>query len=63
MSNSAKRSELAEQIELARQSIERWPEWLKDAAGVENTDANPKSSTSQGPSSDESQTPVSDGQE
>jgi hypothetical protein len=27
-------SELAEQIELARQRIERWPEWLKEAAGV-----------------------------
>jgi hypothetical protein len=27
-------SELAEQIELARKSIDRWPEWLKDAAGI-----------------------------
>jgi hypothetical protein len=27
-------SELAAQVERARQRIERWPEWLKDAAGV-----------------------------
>lgn len=26
-------SDLAEQIERARRSIERWPQWLKDAAG------------------------------
>jgi hypothetical protein len=38
MSNQAKRSELAEQIELARRSIDRWPGWLKDAAGVQTTD-------------------------
>ncbi|HEY5758897.1 MAG TPA: hypothetical protein VIU34_23880 [Steroidobacter sp.] len=29
-----KGSDLANQIELARQSIERWPQWLKDAAGI-----------------------------
>lgn len=63
MSNPAKRSELAEQIELARQSIERWPGWLKDAAGVENTDAHPKSSAGQAPSGDERQAPVSDPQQ
>lgn len=34
MIRPVKGSELAEQIELARQRIERWPEWLKDAAGV-----------------------------
>lgn len=27
-------SELAAQIERARQRIERWPQWLKDAAGI-----------------------------
>jgi hypothetical protein len=34
MIRPVKGSELAEQIELARQRIERWPEWLKEAAGV-----------------------------
>lgn len=34
MIRPVKGSELAEQIELARQRIERWPEWLKDAADV-----------------------------
>jgi hypothetical protein len=34
MIRPVKGSGLAEQIELARQSIERWPEWLKDAAGI-----------------------------
>jgi hypothetical protein len=34
MINPVKDSELAEQIEIARQSIERWPEWLKDAVGI-----------------------------
>ena len=34
MINPVKGSELAEQIERARQRIERWPEWLKSAAGV-----------------------------
>lgn len=29
-----KGSDLANQIELARQNIERWPQWLKDAAGI-----------------------------
>jgi hypothetical protein len=29
-----KGSDLAKQIELARQNIERWPQWLKDAAGI-----------------------------
>lgn len=29
-----KGSDLARQIELARQNIERWPQWLKDAAGI-----------------------------
>jgi hypothetical protein len=38
MSPPAKRSELAEQIELARQGIDRWPGWLKDAAGIRGTD-------------------------
>ena len=39
MSKPAKRSELAEQIELARQGINRWPEWLKGAAGVDRDDS------------------------
>ena len=29
-----KGSDLAKQIELARQDIERWPDWLKEAAGI-----------------------------
>jgi hypothetical protein len=29
-----KGSDLAKQIEMARQEIERWPQWLKDAAGL-----------------------------
>ncbi len=29
-----KGSDLARQIELARESIERWPQWLKDASGI-----------------------------
>lgn len=34
MIRPVKGSELEKQIEQARQRIERWPEWLKDAAGV-----------------------------
>lgn len=34
MTRPVQGSDLAEQIELARQNLERWPEWLKDAAGV-----------------------------
>ena len=29
-----KGSDLAEQIELARRSIESWPQWLKDASRI-----------------------------
>lgn len=29
-----KGSDLAQQIELAREDIERWPEWLKEAAAI-----------------------------
>lgn len=35
MCSPVKGSELARQIELARQEIERWPQWLKDAAGID----------------------------
>ena len=43
MSTRVKRSELAEQIELARRSIERWPGWLREAAGIPRSDtADPK---------------------
>ncbi|WP_116811657.1 hypothetical protein [Steroidobacter cummioxidans] len=45
MSNSPKRFELAEQIELARQGIDRWPGWLKDAAGVDETEQPESTST------------------
>ena len=38
MIKPVKGSELAEQIERARQRIERWPQWLKDAAGVNNNE-------------------------
>lgn len=34
MISPVKGSDLAKQIELARQSIEHWPQWLKDAAGI-----------------------------
>lgn len=39
MISPVKGSELAEQIELARQDLESWPQWLKDAAriGVEES--------------------------
>lgn len=47
MSNPAKLSELAEQIELARRSIDRWPGWLKDAAGVQSRDFAESKSDSQ----------------
>lgn len=39
MITPVKGSELAEQIERARQRIERWPEWLKDAAGIDGKEA------------------------
>lgn len=39
MIRPVKGSELAEQIERARQRIERWPQWLKDAAGVSNNES------------------------
>lgn len=55
MSSPAKRSELAEQIELARRSIDRWPGWLKDAAGVQSTDSAEVTSNQQSPG-DETQT-------
>lgn len=59
MSNPEKRSELAEQIELARRSIDRWPGWLKDAAGVQTADtANSKAGAQ--PHLAEKQTPPSD---
>lgn len=32
--NPVKGSDLAQQIELARQDIERWPAWLKEAAAI-----------------------------
>lgn len=35
MISPVKGSKLAEQIERARQRIERWPQWLKDAAGID----------------------------
>jgi hypothetical protein len=38
MIKPVKGSELEEQIQLARQRIERWPEWLKDAAGIGGED-------------------------
>lgn len=64
MSNPAKRSELAEQIELARQSIERWPGWLKDAAGVESVDIRDlKSSPGESTAGSESALPVSDSED
>lgn len=34
MISPVKDSDLAKQIERARQRIERWPQWLKDAAGI-----------------------------
>lgn len=48
MISPVKGSELAEQIERARQRIERWPEWLKDATGVGGKE--PLESTAQEPS-------------
>jgi hypothetical protein len=62
MSSPAKRSELAEQIELARRSIDRWPGWLKDAAGVQNTDSTDSKSSSQ-PAGNEQQKSLSDPQD
>jgi hypothetical protein len=59
MSSPAKRSELAEQIELARRSIDRWPGWLKDAAGVQNTDSADSKAIST-PASSESKNALSD---
>ncbi|GFE78268.1 hypothetical protein GCM10011487_02680 [Steroidobacter agaridevorans] len=38
MIKPVKGSDLEEQIELARQRIERWPQWLKDAAGMGGKD-------------------------
>lgn len=62
MSSPAKRSELAEQIELARRSIDRWPGWLKDAAGVQNTDSTASNPSSQ-PVGNEQQVSHSDPQD
>ena len=39
MISPVKGSELAEQIERARQRIERWPQWLKDAAGIDGEES------------------------
>jgi hypothetical protein len=38
-----KDSDLAKQIELARQEIEHWPQWLKDAAGIGKETVDPVS--------------------
>lgn len=52
MISPLKGSELAEQIERARQRIERWPEWLKDAAGIGGKE--PVEPTAQKPASSRS---------
>lgn len=41
-----KGSDLAKQIELARQDMERWPEWLKEAVAI----GRKESATAQKPS-------------
>lgn len=44
-------SELAEQIERARQRIERWPQWLKDATGVNSDESVERSPAQDSPGS------------
>lgn len=36
-----KGSDLAKQIELARQDMERWPEWLKEAVAIGRKESSP----------------------